>query len=143
MPKADPTPTTSRRALLAHVPALAAMTAAVPGCIPTPARAAETGPDAELIALCARHIVNLTAYNTYGGHLEPEDDPLCAAYEETRDAVEDAEPQTMAGVLAVARAAKAEARQPDGSYDFDVGIAWRWASHLVDDLLRLNEEGLV
>ncbi|MBV9748279.1 MAG: hypothetical protein JO157_05655, partial [Acetobacteraceae bacterium] len=131
------TPTTSRRALLAGIPA-----AALVGAATVPALATAASPDAELIALCAQHIVNMNAYNRDGGHLEPEDDPLWHAYVQTRDAIDAAEPQTIEGILAKVSAAKAEAREPDGE-DFDSSVAGAWAADVVNDLIRLSAGGQV
>jgi hypothetical protein len=65
----------SRRAFLAGAGAVATIAAA-----PAPA-VAETGPDAELIRLCAEHVVNLAAYNRDGGGpgLDFDSDPLWLA----------------------------------------------------------------
>jgi len=98
-------------------------------------------PDAELIRICAQHIVNLRAYNTSGSHLEAERDPLWRAYESTRDAITEAEPQTLGGMLAKARAAKAEAKMLDGSEMPEGCPAATWAWDLVSDLLRLHGGG--
>jgi len=147
MPRTDNTPTTSRRRLLSGSVALSlgASVAALASCIPTPAPAAEphAGADAELIALCAQHIVNMDAYNRDGGHLELEDDPLWHAYVQTRDAIDAAEPQTIEGILAKVRAAKAEAGEPDGSQDFENGPAGRWSWDVANDLIRLSAGGQV
>ena len=72
----------TRRAVLAGtaVAALAAVAA-------TGAAAAEQNPDAELIRICARHCVNMDAYNSsdeINGLFETGDKPLWTAYLETR-----------------------------------------------------------
>jgi hypothetical protein len=96
------------------------------------------GLDAELIALCAQHIINRNTYNDEGGYLEPEEDPLWEAYCQTHDAIGSAHPQTIEGALAKARAAKAEALRQDGTELPEDGPAGRWAWQVVDDLLRLS-----
>lgn len=123
----------SRRLLLRGSIALAAAS-------PAAAVVAEAAlnPDAELIRWCAEHIVNVDAFNRDGGYLENEVDPLWWAYRRTLDAINAAKPQTLEGVVAKARAAKAEARGPDGSDRPEDGSAARWAWHLVNDLLRLT-----
>ena len=95
---------------------------------------AAEGTDADFIALCARHVVNHGAYERYTGPLDAKHNPLWAAYEQTRDAIHEAEPQSIQGMLAKARAAKIEAGPCD---DPDDGVAIRWAWDLVNDLLRL------
>ena len=65
---------------------------------------------------------------------------LWQAYARSRDAIRDAEPQTMDGLVAKARAAKAEARIGNG-FDKPEGTpAEYWAWDLVNDLLRLGGE---
>ena len=66
--------------------------------------------------------------------MDAKHNPLWAAYEQTRDAIHEAEPQSIQGMLAKARAAKIEAGPRD---DPDDGVAIRWAWDLVNDLLRL------
>ena len=92
-------------------------------------------PDAELIAVCAEHVINHATYNLDGGRRELDGDPLWAAYERTRDAITEAVPRTLDGMLAKARAAKAEATQPDGTENPENCPAARWAWDLVNDLL--------
>lgn len=104
-------------------------------------RAADrAGPDADLVQICAQHIANRDAYNRDGGRLELEADPLWLAYERTRDAIDNASPQTMAGLVAKARAAKAEARRLDGTEEPEGTVAAAWAFDLANDLLRLHGE---
>jgi len=101
--------------------------------------AAEGGPDTSLIALCAEHVANMTAYNHGDGpDMEFDDDPLWLAYSRTRDAITDAKPHTLAGMLAKARAAKAEAMDRDGSVRPEGSMGSDWAWDLMNDLLRLH-----
>ena len=96
--------------------------------------------DAELIRICAEHIVNRDAYNNNPtcGALPYEEDPLWLAYERTLIAVSEAEPKTLAGLAAKARATKAEATHPDGTEAPEDEIDWAW--DLVNDLIRLDEQ---
>lgn len=94
-------------------------------------------PDGALISACAEHVANVEAY--HGDDGEVACDPLWLAYAQTRDTITDAKPQTMAGVLAKARAAKAEAMTLAGREDPQNGPAAGWAWDLVGDLLRLGE----
>jgi hypothetical protein len=71
--------------------------------------------------------------------LEADDNPLWHAYERTREAIIDAEPQTVAGMVAKARAAKVEALQPDGQEVPADCVAATWAWDIVNDLIRLND----
>jgi hypothetical protein len=103
-----------------------------------PVRQADAS-DAEVIRVCAEHIVNVAAYNSGDIAAEFENDPLWLAYRRTCDAICEAKPQTMAAVLAKARAAKADAAQMDGSEAPADGPAARWAWDLVNDLIRLDE----
>ncbi len=94
------------------------------------------GDDAELIRVCAEHAHNLAVYNNDGdpGPMDAPD-PLWDRYEATRNAISEAKPSTLEGMLAKARAAKAEAGRPDGSENPDGTPAARWAWDLVNDLL--------
>lgn len=109
---------------------------------PAPLPATSIPPaDAELIALCAEHILNIDAYNADKSDLEPEENPLWAAYERTRDAISDARPQSIYGLLAKARAAVAEAAMLDGSLLWRSSTGADWAADLTLDLLRLGQAG--
>lgn len=118
----------------------AAMTA-----LARPAAADAADPDADLIRLCAEHVVNIRAYNDgparLVGVLDLEDHPLWLAYEHTRDAISAARPQSVAGMLAKIRAAKAEAQTPKGDENPAGTMAAEWAWDLVNDLLRLHGRG--
>ena len=94
------------------------------------------GPDAELIALCVRHPALIAAVNA--SPLDFDACPAWQAYEVSRDAIHDAQPQTLAGMRAKALAAKAEARRPDRTEDPDGTAAAFWSWDLVNDLLRLT-----
>ncbi len=123
------TPRPSRRALLAGTAAAATLAA-----VASPSLAAGN-PDADLIALCAEHIANFHAFNA--SPLDSDDDPLWPAYERTREAIEIAKPQTLAGILAKARVAKAEASMLAGPENPHGSPAADWAWDLVNDLLRV------
>ncbi len=130
--------TVSRRTLLGATTAVLAFPGA-PGVAgrgqPAP------HPDAALIELCRQHPLNMDAYNTSPAEIEDADDnPFWIAYSETRDGIGDAQPATMAGILAKCRAAKAEAG-PDGDEDPDGTPAADWAWDIVNDLLRLYGGG--
>lgn len=125
----------SRRALLGGTAALLAGVTVARA--PAASEAAVGSPDAELIRLCAEHIANFHAYSNDPSDLEADKNPLWHAYERTRDAIADAKPKTIAGMLAKARAAKVEAFQPDGERRPE-GQAAIWAWDLVNDLIRIN-----
>lgn len=97
----------------------------------------DAGADAELVRLCAEHPARIAAVNA--GPDENEDGPSWAAYEASRSAIAMARPATLAGLLAKARAAKAEAASPDGIDRPDHCPAGSFAWDLVNDLLRLGE----
>lgn len=135
---ASPPAQPSRRGVLASAAGLLALGGAT-AAAPAVASGPDAALDAELIATCAEHAVNVAAYNRAGGAAEESgDDPLWLAYERTRDAISAAEPRTLEGALAKALAAKAEARRSDGSEDPADGPAAAWAWDVLGDLLRLN-----
>ena len=140
MPKAMQATTTGRRRLLSGLTALAGVpssadlvdtAAAAPLAPPKPPH-----PDAELIALCARHPALIDTVNN--SPIDFDKCPAWQAYEASRDAIHDARPVTLAGTRAKALAAKAEALRPDGTEDPDGTAAAHWAWDLVNDLLRLT-----
>ena len=94
--------------------------------------------DAELICVCAEHIANRHAFNARAGEVPLEEDPRWNAYRVTMAAVSAAEPRTLSGLAAKARATKAEATQPDGTVMPDDEVIW--AFDLVEDLIRLDDE---
>jgi hypothetical protein len=123
----------SRRGVLSSAVALTAP--AIPALA---GRRPEPHPDAELIRICGEHRARIAAANDFG---TGEDDcPLWLAYERSRDAITAAKPQTMAGLIAKARAAKAEATDFDGVEmshgSGTMGEIWAW--DLVNDLVRLE-----
>ena len=130
----------SRRYLLGGLAAIAANPTAT---LPTQAadtdaldRRSAPNPDAELIRICEAHPAIIGAVNEYGSG---EDDcPLWQVYERSRNAINAAVPVTLAGMVAKARAAKAEARNLDGTESPNGCPAETWAWDLVNDLLRLE-----
>ncbi|MDJ0391358.1 hypothetical protein QMO56_24940 [Roseomonas sp. E05] len=126
---------------IAATAGMVSATPTLPFSAARPRPGAAAGPDAELIRLCAEHIANIEAYNVDVGDLDPEDDPLWHAYERTREAISEAQPRTIEGMLAKAQAAKAEARRPDGSEKPTDGPAAEWAWDLMHDLIRMAGMG--
>lgn len=127
---------TGRRAVLALGGAFSALGVTAGGAASV---ACATGnPDAELIATCRQHVANLRAF-TVRDDLGAEDDPFWAAYNDTKDVIRAAKPQTLAGMVAKAQAAKMEAATTlDGDEDYSSCPAGDWAWDLVNDLLRLS-----
>jgi hypothetical protein len=95
------------------------------------------GPDDELVRICAEHVANHADFNARAGEVPLEEDPRWNAYKRTLAVVCDAKPQTLAGLAAKARAAKAEATQPDGTVVPEEEITWAW--DIVEDLIRLDD----
>jgi hypothetical protein len=122
--------------MLRHAPANMTAPPGIPyGPVPTPVPAEVlTHPDAELIRLCAEHPRLIAAYDGD----DDEDGSAWAAYERSRNAIAAARPQTVFGMVAKARAAKAEARCLDGIERPNNCPAADWAWDLVNDLLRLT-----
>jgi hypothetical protein len=93
-------------------------------------------PDHAFIALCHEHVANIRALNAHDGD-DAEHERLGLAYDRTRDAIDAATaPTSFAGVVAKARAVRAEAAQADGSVDVH-DFGHRWALEAVDGLLKL------
>jgi hypothetical protein len=93
-------------------------------------------PDAALIAACERHIVNHTLYNTLARvtRLDPDKDPLWAAYLESHEAVGATAATTLEGLVAKARAALVE-----NDAEFQAcETGGEWAYHVLRDLLRMH-----
>jgi hypothetical protein len=67
---------------------------------------------------------------------EPPSSALWGAYARARDLISEAKPQTMAGVLAKAEAANAEAMS-SGEEHWEGSVGAGWACNIVNDLLRL------
>ncbi|TPG39910.1 hypothetical protein EAH89_29015 [Roseomonas nepalensis] len=96
-------------------------------------------PDHDLIRRCAEHLACLEAVKASPD--EEEDGPAWCAYESNRDAISAAQPQTLAGLIAKARAAKLEATFWDSFENIHDTMAEPWAWDLVNALLRLAGEG--
>ncbi len=120
MPKAtehNTTPAASRRNLLA-----------MPG-----AALGHDDQDRALIALCDEHIANWQALNACS--LDSDESPHYVAYLATYEAISQARPMTLAGLVAKAQAARREATGPTGG-DESGGRVWAW--NLVNDLIRIG-----
>jgi hypothetical protein len=96
-------------------------------------------PDAELIELCRRHKVNRIAFIM--DERDCDENPHWEPYLATENAISEAEPVTMAGVIAKAKAAIHEATcLRTGDQDWGDCTAAEWAADIVYDLLRLHGE---
>ena len=124
----------SRRTLLGSLAALVTVPVSANAVAAT--RRPAPSPDAELIRICEAHLEIIRAAER-DSTIE-DDCPLWQAYERSRDAIHAAVPLTLAGVMAKARAAKAEALNPNGSENPEGTPAETWAWDLVNDLLRLE-----
>ena len=124
----------SRRILFSSTTA-AAVVASVPAAI------AADHPDAELIRICEGHSALIRAANNDPG--DDYDGPVWEAFDRSRDAISAFRPKTIEGMVAKARAAKAEAQLPDGSEMENGGgfPAEGWAWNLVNDLIALGGTG--
>ena len=92
------------------------------------------GPDAALVALCHEH-VHLTAL--YNDNDDATSSLVEAEYEASVNAIRSAVPTTVAGVVAKAKAAKAEANSIGFGENPDDGWAPDWAWDCIGDLIRV------
>jgi hypothetical protein len=125
----------SRRLLLGTAPS-AAVVAAVPATI------GADSPDDELIRICNAHPALMDLCNSGTAAADDEDGPLWRAYDQSRDAITEAKPGTLEGLIAKARAAKHQARRKDGTEEPAGSMGEVWAWDLVNDLLRIGERGV-
>ncbi|MBE9604723.1 hypothetical protein IAI18_07585 [Acetobacteraceae bacterium H6797] len=88
----------------------------------------------------AEHIANRSALDADRSDLDAEGNPLWRAYEQSLEAMGQAQPQTMAGALALAQAAAQEALTPQGRQDWR-GPQGEWAGEVANALLRLRSQG--
>jgi hypothetical protein len=95
------------------------------------------GADAELIRLCDQHIVDMDTFNQHKGATRAHE-KLGRAYDRSLDAISQAMPLTIAGIVAKARAAKHQATGPNGEEETGGSVAEQWALQIVDDLLRVG-----
>ncbi len=93
-------------------------------------------PDADLIAACAIYPDRLDAFN----NSDEWDGPDQAALDEVTAIIENARPSTVAGMVAKAKAARAEAAG-GGGWESSRNDADAWARHLVDCLIGLADAG--
>lgn len=95
-------------------------------------------PDADLIRLCTEHANNLRAWLRNGGALEPEECPWFRAYLLSREAITASRPQSLAGLVEMARAAMIEATELNGAADPEGTRAENWSWNVVQGLLHLE-----
>ncbi|WBV44024.1 hypothetical protein [Pseudoroseomonas cervicalis] len=97
--------------------------------------ASTSNPDAALIAACAGHVAIFKAY------IANESDLEAVAYQRSHDAINSARPHTLAGMVALAAAAKVERANPlhYGGGDL-TAPATVWALRLAECLMRLGAD---
>jgi hypothetical protein len=93
-------------------------------------------PDADLIRICDAHAALMDAVNN--DPRDSDEDPNWPAYEQSFRAISATQPKTLEGMMAKARAAKAEARRPDGTEEHRGTTGEVWARDLVNDLLAIG-----
>lgn len=94
--------------------------------------------DADLITLCQAHPALLAAANTE----TQEDGPAYDAYRRSWEAIGARPPQTLAGLIALARVAQIEATMPDGSQRPESTPAANWAWTVTTQLRGIMERGI-
>lgn len=109
--------------------------AARPSPVPVLPVVAIANPDAELIALCRGHAALLNAANDQTAS-DAESEAATEAYGRSCDAICDAVPRTLPGMIAMARAVWAEARNLDGSRQLHGTVGEDWALTIVEALVR-------
>ena len=139
---ANLTTTTRRSALLGALGAAAAALPAVAGVLPplpnfAAPGATQASPDAALIRACTAYPALLDAVNSSADG-DIEDGSAQRAYDACASVIARAEPQSMAGVVAMAGAIKAEARGLNGGEQLHGTMGEDWALIVVNALLRLN-----
>ncbi|MBR0660221.1 hypothetical protein [Neoroseomonas oryzicola] len=93
-----------------------------------------TSTDAAMIALCAEYRAVLDRYDAGEG---PDGKGLWDDVMRLRNRLEEWEPQTIEGVVALARIAMHEAQQPDGSENFGDSFTGAWPELVVRGVLRV------
>lgn len=125
-----------------QAPAAEAHSFAAPAPVPTFAAglgSVQANADAELIRLCAAYITASDIYNADCSGLNYEVDPLWHALERLEAQLEDLTASTFEGLLAKARVAQHQARQPDGSENYKSSFTGDWPERIIRDLLAMAE----
>jgi hypothetical protein len=104
-----------------------------------PAAIAAVNADADLIRICDAHAALMDAVNN--DPRDSDEDPNWPAYEQSFRAISATQPKTLEGMMAKARAAKAEARRPNGTEEPAGSMGEVWAWDLVNDLIALGGRG--
>lgn len=117
-----------------HLLTAAAASVTLPGVTMADGAGQSASPDADLVRLCAEHIVNRDAFNASSCDAD-DDEPLWVAYCRTKRAITASQPQTLDGLRAKALAAKTEATLPNGTEDPEGTPAATWAWSIVNDLV--------
>ena len=127
-----------RRGMAGALVGLGAVAAGLKECLPHPVQAAPGNPDAALIAACKLYPAVVAAE----GACEGDGNPADLAHTEVCAIIDSTPPQTMAGVLAKARAASCNKQTWAELRDWG-GWEEDWAGEVAFDLLRLAKAGLI
>jgi hypothetical protein len=109
---------------------------AAASALPLAGMAMPPNPDAALIGACDEHRRLHGILNRQRDPRDCDEMPEWGPYMAACAVIEAARATTLAGIVAKASAAKAEAWQPNGQDHSEVAAEWAWA--IVNDLLRLN-----
>jgi hypothetical protein len=118
-------------------------TFAAPASVPAIAASAlalQAGADAELVRLCAAYTAALDVIDNSKSVLEPDDNPAWRAAQAMEDRLLEIPATTFEGLMAKARVAQHQARQPDGSENYSDSYTGCWPEQIVRDLLRLKDQ---
>lgn len=105
---------------------------------PLTAGLADINPDADLIRICDGHAALMDAVNLSDDEDDTYYGPVWDAYRHSAQTISASEPRTVAGMLAIARAAKAEAHVPNQKECGDDGYAAAWSWIVLNGLLRIE-----
>ena len=131
----------NRRELLGTGVSIGAFASALRACHPAPAFAGTLNPDAELIAACEAYPALCAAYEAEDG--EVDEGPAYEAWFPANKIICEARPQTLPGMLALARTAVTNLDQWGGGGEFFHSDAEAWGFTVVRTLVRLADAGRI
>jgi hypothetical protein len=100
---------------------------------PSPSRPAE-----DLATLCSEYLALSRAFEASDDATCEDDDPAWQAVTAAEDRIYKRRPKTMADILALAKVAEFQARQPDGSMNYSDSFTGQIPARIIECLLRLG-----